>query len=363
VWGYALVALAAVAAPTQAAWNNVFQVCCHSCGGHAAPVVAQYDPGCPQPCPQPCPQQVCTTRYVQRCYYQPVTTYRQSCYYEPVTTYRTSYYYEPVTSYRYSCYFDPCTCSYQQVATPCTSYRLRSQCCPVTSYLQRCCMQPVTSYQQVTMYEPVTTCCTTTTGAPVAALPPGAVATPAAPPPSTAPAAAAPSAAPVVPANPPGTSEDIIPSNPPRASEGSSTKSDFRRYPRETTEPPPRMPPADTGTSRQPQLRAPIPAPPPAAPSASVPLDRVASRVKQLVDGQLVRADRSPRANTKVVFIGRDPGAIKRTVQTDADGHFEVPLTDGTWLVYVDDAAGRPVFQQTVQIRDGGPALLKLVSR
>ena len=73
-------------------------------------------------CQQPCQPQ-CTTRYVQRCYYQPVTTYQQRSYYEPVTTYKTSYYYEPVTSYRYSCYYDPCTCQYQQVATPCTSYR------------------------------------------------------------------------------------------------------------------------------------------------------------------------------------------------------------------------------------------------
>ena len=153
----------------QAAWNNVFQVCCHSCQSSnyvaapaPAPVVAGYNGcgGCQQ----------CTTRYVQRCYYQPVVTYRQSCYTEPVTTYRTSYYYEPCTSYRYSCYYDPCTCRYQQVAQPVTTYRLRSQCCPVTNYLQRCCLQPVTTYRQMTYYEPQTTCCQTTIAAPVAAL-------------------------------------------------------------------------------------------------------------------------------------------------------------------------------------------------
>src|SRR5438132_10393852 len=88
------------AAPLQAAWNNVFQVCCHRCGAVApAPVVANYAPVVADPC---CPQQVCTTRYVQRCYYQPVTAYQSRTYYEPVTTYRTSYYHEPVTSYRYS---------------------------------------------------------------------------------------------------------------------------------------------------------------------------------------------------------------------------------------------------------------------
>jgi len=61
-----------------------------------------------------------------------VTCYQQKTTCEPVTTYRTSYYYEPVCSYRYSCYYDPCTCSYQQVATPTTSYQLRQRCDPVT---------------------------------------------------------------------------------------------------------------------------------------------------------------------------------------------------------------------------------------
>src|SRR5262245_59959299 len=156
VWGCALAALAAIANPAHAGWNNVFQVCCNHCGGTAAPAVAAYaDPGC---CPAP-PTTVCTTRYIQRTYYQPVTCYRQSTYYQPVTTYRTSYYYEPVCSYRYSCYYDPCTCRYQTVATPVTSYRLRAQCCPVTTYLQRCCLTPVTTYRAACYYEPVTTCC------------------------------------------------------------------------------------------------------------------------------------------------------------------------------------------------------------
>src|SRR5438132_14198634 len=86
------------AAPSQAAWNNVFQVCCNSCGSQ--PSVSHY--AAADPC-NPCPQPVCTTRYVQRCYYQPVTCYTTKTYYEPVTSYKTSYYYEPVTSYRYRC--------------------------------------------------------------------------------------------------------------------------------------------------------------------------------------------------------------------------------------------------------------------
>ena len=156
VWLCALALLAVGAAPAEAAWDNVFQVCCHSCNSRPSLFGRSSNYCCPQP--TTCCAPVCTTQYVQRCYYQPVTCYQTKTYYEPVTTYRTSYYYEAVTSYRYSCYYDPCTCSYQQVACPQTCYRLRSQCCPVTSYLQRCCQVPVTSYRLSYYYEPVTTC-------------------------------------------------------------------------------------------------------------------------------------------------------------------------------------------------------------
>src|SRR5207244_3495027 len=113
-------------------WNNVFQATLFhrrpatsayvSVPAYSVPVVAA---SAPDPCCAP-PPPTCTTRYVQRCYYQPVTTYQSKTYYEPVTTYRTSYYYEPVTSYRYSCYYDPCTCSYKQVACPTTSYQMKA---------------------------------------------------------------------------------------------------------------------------------------------------------------------------------------------------------------------------------------------
>src|SRR5581483_11786497 len=74
-WGWALAVLAAGGTTAQAAWNNVFQVCCNHCRSSPAPVVAAYgcDP-CPSPCPAPCPQPTttCTTRYVQRSCYTPV---------------------------------------------------------------------------------------------------------------------------------------------------------------------------------------------------------------------------------------------------------------------------------------------------
>ncbi len=366
VWGCALVALAAASGSAQAAWNNVFQVCCHNCRSNYAPapppVVASYEPGCPQPCPP-----TCTTRYVQRCYYQPVTSYRQTTYYEPVTTYRTSYYYEPVCSYRYSCYYDPCTCSYQQVAQPVTSYRLRAQCCPVTSYLQRCALQPVTTYQQMTYYEPVTTCCSTTVGAPVAALPPGAVAAPAAPPP------AAPS---VPPGPPPGTSEQppLAPQPPPPGTseqppaapppQGPPTTSEGMKYNPAT--PPARMPRApDSPLLRQPQLRGPIPVQPtaPAQRPAGVRIDRIASRPSPNLGGQVVGTDRAPQAGTRVLFVSTDQHAASQSATTDGAGRFQVSLASGDWLVYVQDASGRPVFYQKVQVRGTQPQQMTLVSR
>src|SRR4051812_41747280 len=115
LWACALGLVGASPGVAGAAWNNVFQVCCNSCGHGSASAYGSVSGYAGNACCDPCPQPVCTTRYVQRCYYQPVTCYQTRSYYEPCTTYRTSYYYEPVTTYRYSCYYDPCTCSYQQV--------------------------------------------------------------------------------------------------------------------------------------------------------------------------------------------------------------------------------------------------------
>ncbi len=193
VWAGAWLVVAAAAGPAPAAWNNVFQVCCAGCKS-APPVTSGYyaayppysaymaaypadtgcAPACPQPCPQPCPQQVCETRYVQRTYYAPEVHYETRTAYDPVTTYSKSYYWEPVTSYRVSCFYDSCSCSYKQVATPTTSYRLREQCCPVQSWVARCYSVPVTTMKPYTRCEPVTSCYWTTAGAAVAPPPAGA---------------------------------------------------------------------------------------------------------------------------------------------------------------------------------------------
>lgn len=320
-WGVALAWLAVSGATARAGWNNVFQVCCNHCGGSSpAPVVAGYG-GC-DPCPAPCPQTTCTTRYVQRSCYTPVTSYRTSYYMEPVTSYRTSYYYEPVTSYRYSCYYDPCTCRYQSVACPTTSYRLRSRCCPVTSYLQRTCMTPVTTYQQSFYYEPVTSCCTTSVGGAVSAPPAGAsvtapntnetlTPTPAPPPPA--------SALPEGTANPPMSNESLK-----RSPELPNT---------------PRMPSADTAAGSSTRRAAP-----------PVRFDRIASQGDNNLQGKVVQADRTPRAGARLLLVSVDSKTNQRTVTADRDGSFSASVGAGGWLVYTHDELGRPVFSRRIEI-------------
>lgn len=352
---FCAVATMFVADTAQAAWNNVFQVNCfrkrRTTAAYLAPaaccpqtVVAAAAPACPQPC-----QPQCTTQYIQRSYYQPVTTYKQQCYYEPITTNQTSYYYEPVTSYRYSCYYDPCTCSYQQVAQPVTSYRLRSKCNPVTSYLQRTQMVPVSSYQLSHYYEPVTTCCNTTTGAPIF---------------GTLPATAQPS----VPAvGEQQQQQPLVPTpSRPRVGEDPSGASDsyYRRY-RETNPPP--MNGAEGSSFRQPRLDTPVPATPPVQTQPNPPrvrLDRIVMLEEYNVEGQIVRAeDRTPRANVKLLFVSAEEDRAQQSLTSDASGRFQATLAKGSWLVYVRNPEGTPVFQKRIEVKDGEKVPVQLTSR
>jgi len=319
--GCALVLWGAGAGPVHAAWDNVFQVCCATCGGGA---VSNYAPP-PDPCCNPCPQPTCTTRYVQRCYYQPVTSYTTKTYYEPVTSYRTSYYYEPVTSYRYTSNYDPCTGCCQQVACPVTSYRLRSQCCPVQSWVQRCCQVPVTTYQQMSYYEPVTTCCT--------------------PPPCcpTSYAQACPNGGSVAqpPANgggapPPAVTEHAQPGAPPAVSEypdgapGGGRNPPYERY--YPTPDSSVMPPA-SGAARRAAPRLPVAPAPVARPG--VRLDHIVSGPAARVEGQVVSNANAPQAGARVMFVSAALRGPQQTVRADSSGNFRVTLASGGWLVYV----------------------------
>lgn len=346
--------------PAHAAWCNVFQVCCNSCGH--APAVAAYGPAA-DPC-NPCPPQpVCTTRYVQRCYYQPVTCYQTKTYYEPVTTYRTSYYYEPVTSYRYSYYCDPCSGCCQQVACPTTCYQLRSQCCPVQSWVERCCQVPVTSYRLSSYWEPVTSCCT-----PPAApcVPTGYTAPSPAPPAGVVPTYPPPPAAAAGPAYgtqpPPGVAEQP----------GAPTAPGVQEYPGNRSGSPlldrtgpqyPTMPPA-SGLSRQAPPRLPVVTPPavPVAPP-SVKLERIVSLPGSKVQGQVVSRGNQPQPAAKLLFVSAEPGGPQRPVTADAAGQFQVTLASGGWLVYVNGPDGKPVFHSKIEVRGNQNTQVTLVSR
>ncbi|MBY0522349.1 MAG: hypothetical protein K2R98_03085 [Gemmataceae bacterium] len=349
-WVCALMLAGLGAAPVQAGWDNVFQVCCHSCG--SKPAVSNYSAGyapaacCPQPA---CPQTCCSTQYVQRSYYQPVTCYQTKTYYEPVTSYQTSYYYEPVTSYRYSCYYDPCTCSYQQVACPTTCYRLRSQTCASTSYLQRTCQVPVTSYRLSCYYEPVTTCTTT----------PGCCASPCSAPAVAAPAVQAPPAVSegVAPAPaPPGVSEQR---NPPAGNGNGGSDVEKRYYPQPSNPPP--MPPAN-GTGYRPAAPAPAQ---PSSPPPVVKLDRIVSlpAAGGQVQGQVVQSNNAPRPGAKLVFVSAEKQAPQETVTADNTGRFNVKLSSGGWLVYMTGNDGKSLFHSKIDVRGEENRQVVLVSR
>jgi hypothetical protein len=335
----ALGLLAASSGPAEAAWNNVFQVTCHhrSCRTQSAfvqpPVVAQAAPA--DPCCNPCPQPVCTTRYVQRCYYQPVTCYTTKTYYEPVTTYTTKYYYEPVTTYRYTCQCDPCTGCCQQVACPVTSYCLKAQCCPVQSWVQRCCQVPVTTYQRVSYWEPQTCCvnpCNPCSNG-------GAV--------GVAPA-------PFVGQAPPQVQEQQPPvqTNPPPiikeqggSGNGAAPGGPTDRYYGPNA-------PAAPGAFRHPLPKALVPVQPVAP---AIKLERIAFAPDGHLDGQVVKLDRTPRAGARVMFVNAGRQAANQTVTANAAGRFQVNLASGAWLVYVAGQDGRPVFQSRIEV-DGRPA-------
>ncbi|MBI1917300.1 MAG: carboxypeptidase regulatory-like domain-containing protein [Planctomycetes bacterium] len=355
--GAALVALAVLAAaevPARAAWNNVFQV---SCFHRRRVATANFTPCCPTPVvaaapviaaasPCPCPPPVCTTQYVQRSYYEPVTTYKAQTVLEPVTTYQTSYCLEPVCSYHYSCYYDPCTCSYQQVATPVTSYRVRSQCNAVTSYLQRCQMVPVQSYRLSYRLEPVQTCCT-----PVCPTPCCNGGTPAV---GTIPST------PTVPSQP-GVGEQqqpVVPVQPLPAQKpivGEQTNpggTGFRRFPGET--PPPPMPNADGSSFRQPR----VPAPPP-----QVHFDRIASLPGRSLEGRVLDTNRAPQAGARLLFVSADTDGRRQSSTADGEGNFRATLANGSWLVYVRNRDGVPVFQAKIDVTERPSPPLTLVSR
>jgi hypothetical protein len=377
VWGCALATLAAGAAPARAAWCNVFQVCCASCGhssayvAPAAPVAVGVAADPCNPCCPP-PQRVCTTRYIQRSFYVPVTCYQTRSYYERVTSYRTSYFWEPVTSCRCSWYFDPCTCCYKQVCCPTTCYQLRSQCCPVESWVQRCCQVPVTTYQQSCYWEPVTTCCEVPScpcstpcpcpsATPAIGAVPGAATAPAVPPATgTIPPQGVPPAAGSYPPQPGVNEQRSVPVPGVGESHDNGTSNGayngYRQYPPQNGTP---------GASLNRPLPPQTPAPP-AAPMAAPPkvrLDHIVMGPGPSVEGQVVGRDRNPHAGAELLFVSAERQGSQHAVRADGQGLFHVGLTSGGWLVYVRGADGTPVFKSRIDVREEETKKMTLVSR
>ena len=305
------------ATPVQAAWDNVFQPACNSCrpqtsrfytppvvAGFSPVVVAQASPVVVANAPPASDCQQCTTRMIQRSYYQPVTTFESKSYYEPVTTCQTSFYYEPVTSFRVACVPDPCGCGTKQVAVPQTSYVLRSQSSPVQSWVERCMKVPVTTYQQMNYLEPQTTCTQTTIGAPIP-LPPG----------PSCPAPGAPSA----------------PQQPTFAPQG----------PAVGQQPAPQYYFAPTNNT--PNLQAPTP------PVQTIAPDRITSAA-DVVHGQVTRRDGSPRSGTEILFVSASSKQVAQTVANN-NGRFDVSLPSGSYYVYFASRDNGPAFQGQVQVR------------
>jgi hypothetical protein len=309
--------LAGGAADATAAWNNVFQTTA-GCGGSTRSSFFA-----PAPPPACCP----TISYVQRCYYQPVTTYKTETYYEPVTTYRTSHYWEPVTRYRYTSYYDPCTGCCQQVATPCTSYYLRSKCNACQSYVQRCRMVPCTEMRKSYYLEPVVTysdpCCNP--------CPPGGVGA--------------------------GIAESGGATHPGAAIGESGTRGGAAIG--ESSEPPPsRIPPTriDPGSRKV--------TTPPKAPGTPIRADRVASRTQAggRLAGQVVRDDRiTPRANAALKFVGERDEEV--TARADAAGRFAIELPPGEWTLYLPGRDGKAMFHSTLVVRREDDRRVTVVSR
>ena len=304
------------AGSAPAAWDNVFQVCCHDCDKPRTSFFA------PAPCPpQPCPQPEMRISYVQRCYYQPVTEYVRKSYYEPVTRNVTSYYYEPVTTYRYSTYYDPCTGCPQKVCTPCTSYRLRSKCNSVTSYVERCAMVPVTSLKPVTYQQPVVSYYY--------------------PPANPCPPAA--SNYPAIPYSG-GPQVEQLRENQPGVTPGTNDRI-----------PSPEVPvPMTPGVSNP-------------RPNTNVKLrpEKTVSRSSHVtVRGEVTMPDQlTPRGNAKLVFVNTDNPEQKQYVTANAFGEFDARLSAGKWYMYVGGDNGRATYHKQLTLGDRDTYDYRVVSR
>ena len=156
---------------------------------------------------------------------------------------------------------------------------------------------------------------------------------------------------------------------PPNVSDGGNTPtSQSNRFDRNPN-PGPAMPKAYDQSSQQPRLGSPRPTAGPGPgpiPGAATGRPHRPHRLAlgPSVEGQVVKAaDRTPHAGAKLLFVSADRQGAQESVTADVEGRFRTTLASGGWLVYVQDADGRPVFHEKVDVLDGAPQTMTLVSR
>ena len=161
---------------------------------------------------------------------------------------------------------------------------------------------------------------------------------------------------------------NLPPYTPPNVSDGGNTPtSQSNRFDRNPN-PGPAMPKAFDQSSQQPRLGSPRPDQPAPAqtpePPPAVRIDRIASHSGASVEGRVVKSsDRTPHAGAKLLFVSADRQGAQESVTADGEGRFRTSLASGGWLVYVQDADGRPIFHEKVDVRDDAPQTMTLVSR
>lgn len=213
------------------------------------------------------------------------------------------------------------------------------------SWVARCAQVPVTTYQKSCYLQPQTTCCTTTPGAliPMNGAMPGNGAM-AAPPMVNA---VVPNQPPQVDVNPPPSNQYQNPQIRDQAPAGPNVGNMSLSQPRYA------YPGQHLPQNWQAAPKQPAPATP------AVKLDRIVFGPESLVEGQIVRNDRTPRAGANILFVSADSGT-RHAVTANGSGQFQTRLASGSYLVYVPNADGTPLFHSRVNVRDNQPTRLSL---
>jgi hypothetical protein len=117
------------------------------------------------------------------------------------------------------------------------------------------------------------------------------------------------------------------------------------------------MPKASGSSFQQP---APLP---PSNPPPSARLERVVAAPVAEVHGQIVRGQDRPLQGARILFVSAEQNLPRQTTLADGAGTFHVALATGGWLIYVDDADGRPMFQQKIHVEERQAYLVSLAVR